>query len=132
MGPGYKDSEEYEEKKMNLDSGALDESYCYLFVPHDVSTFGSEAATDINNSAHKFSAHGGTGGDAMTFQHLKVKEIVNYMYEIYAEELFKVINIEEFVKSEIENKGIVVIDEIDKLVRSKDSGTSTKASDEGV
>lgn len=54
------------------------------------------------------------------------------MYEIYAEELFKVINIEEFVKSEIENKGIVVIDEIDKLVRSKDSGSSTKASDEGV
>ena len=54
------------------------------------------------------------------------------MYEIYAEELFKVINIDEFVKSEIENKGIVVIDEIDKLVRAKDSATSTKASDEGV
>mgnify|MGYP001023485300 CR=1 FL=1 len=68
----------------------------------------------------------------MTFQPLKVKEIVNYMYEIYAEELFKVINIDEFVKSEIENKGIVVIDEIDKLVRSKDAATSTKASDEGV
>lgn len=54
------------------------------------------------------------------------------MYEIYAEELFKVIDIEEFVKNEIENKGIVVIDEIDKLVRAGDSGSSTKASDEGV
>lgn len=54
------------------------------------------------------------------------------MYEIYAEELFRIIDIDEFVKSEIENKGIVVIDEIDKLVRSGDSGSSTKASDEGV
>lgn len=43
------------------------------------------------------------------------------MYEIYAEQLFKVIDIEEFVKSEIENKGIVVIDEIDKLVRGQDA-----------
>lgn len=68
----------------------------------------------------------------MTFSHLKVKEIRNYMYEIYAEELFRIIDIDEFVKSEIENKGIVVIDEIDKLVRSGDSGSSTKASDEGV
>ena len=37
------------------------------------------------------------------------------------------------MKSEIENKGIVVIDEIDKLVRGQDaSSSSTKASDEGV
>lgn len=41
------------------------------------------------------------------------------MYEIYADELFKIIDIDEFVKSEIENKGIVVIDEIDKLVRAQ-------------
>ncbi len=54
------------------------------------------------------------------------------MYEIYAEELFKYIDIDEFVKNEIETKGIVVIDEIDKLVRGQDSGSSTKASDEGV
>jgi len=40
------------------------------------------------------------------------------MYEIYAEELFKIIDVEEFVKSEIENKAIVIIDEIDKLVRA--------------
>lgn len=69
----------------------------------------------------------------MSFTHLKIKEIRNYMYEIYAEQLFKVIDIEEFVKSEIENKGIVVIDEIDKLVRGQDAqSSSTKASDEGV
>ena len=54
------------------------------------------------------------------------------MYEIYAEELFKIIDVDEFVKSEIQNKGIVVVDEIDKLVRASDSGSSTKASDEGV
>ena len=68
----------------------------------------------------------------MSFTHLKIKEIRNYMYEMYAEELFKIIDIDEFVKSEIENKGIVVIDEIDKLVRSQDSNSATKASDEGV
>jgi ATP-dependent HslUV protease ATP-binding subunit HslU len=36
------------------------------------------------------------------------------------------------VKDEIEGKGIIVIDEIDKLVRSPESTSSTKASDEGV
>ena len=68
----------------------------------------------------------------MTFTNLKIKDIRNYMYEIYAEELFKYIDIDEFVKNEIETKGIVVIDEIDKLVKGQDSGSSTKASDEGV
>ena len=53
----------------------------------------------------------------MALNHLKVGEIRKYMYEIYAEELFKIIDVEEFVKSEIENKAIIVIDEIDKLVR---------------
>lgn len=68
----------------------------------------------------------------MTFKNLKIKDIRNYLYEIYAEELFKYIDIDEFLKNEIETKGIVVIDEIDKLVRGQDSGSSTKASDEGV
>jgi ATP-dependent protease HslVU (ClpYQ) ATPase subunit len=54
----------------------------------------------------------------MTLSHIKVKDIRRYMYEIYAEELFKIINLEEYVKTEIENKAIIVIDEIDKLVRS--------------
>lgn len=39
------------------------------------------------------------------------------MYEMYAEELFKLIDVDEYVKNEIETKGIVIIDEIDKLVR---------------
>jgi ATP-dependent protease Clp ATPase subunit len=48
------------------------------------------------------------------------------------DELFRISDMETFVKDEIEGKGIVVIDEIDKLVRSPDSASSTKASDEGV
>jgi len=83
----------------------------------------------MKNSSHKYSDNSNRN---MSFTHLKIKEIRNYMYEMYAEELFKIIDIDEFVKSEIENKGIVVIDEIDKLVRSEGSNSTTKASDEGV
>lgn len=54
------------------------------------------------------------------------------MYDAYLEDFFAMIDIEQFVKDEIESKGIIVIDEIDKLVRSPDSTSSTKASDEGV
>lgn len=61
-----------------------------------------------------------------------MKEIRKHMYDAYLEDLFGMIDIEQFVKDEIENKGIVVIDEIDKLVRSPDATGSTKASDEGV
>lgn len=68
----------------------------------------------------------------MTLSHLKIKDIRRFMYEIYAEELFKAVDIDEYIKTEIETKAIVVIDEIDKLVRHQDSGSSTKASDEGV
>ena len=52
------------------------------------------------------------------FTHIKVKDIKKYMFEVYTEELFRMINMDEFVKNEIESKAIVVIDEIDKLVRS--------------
>lgn len=61
-----------------------------------------------------------------------MKDIRKYMYEVYMEELFVIADMENFIKDEIEGKGIVVIDEIDKLVRSPDSTSSTKASDEGV
>jgi ATP-dependent protease HslVU (ClpYQ) ATPase subunit len=54
------------------------------------------------------------------------------MYEVYTDELYAQIELDDFVKSEIESKGIVVIDEIDKLVRTPDSSSTTKASDEGV
>jgi ATP-dependent protease Clp ATPase subunit len=54
------------------------------------------------------------------------------MYELYIEELFILQDMEAYIKDEIESKAIVVIDEIDKLVRPADAGSSTKASDEGV
>lgn len=72
----------------------LDEYYCLLYVPTDRKTENS------------------------LFSHLKVKDIRKFMFEVYTDELFAMIDMEEFVKSEVENKGIVVIDEIDKLVRS--------------
>ena len=106
----------------------MDESYCYVYVPQNVYEYGASASAQISSSAHKFKKE----KVQMIFKHLKVKEIRAYMYEVYAEELFKVIDMDEFVKSEIENKGIVVIDELDKLVRSSDTSSSTKASDEGV
>lgn len=43
------------------------------------------------------------------------------MFEVYTDELFGMIDIEEFVRHEIETKAIIVIDEIDKLVRSVSS-----------
>ena len=64
------------------------------------------------------------------------------MFEVFTDELYALLDVDEFVKSEIESKAIVVIDEIDKLVRSVsphtfltvkgDTTSSTKASDEGV
>ena len=61
-----------------------------------------------------------------------MKDIRKYIYEIYMEDLFRAVDMETFVKDEVEGKGIIVIDEIDKLVRSPDTQSSTKASDEGV
>ena len=54
------------------------------------------------------------------------------MYEVYSDELFQLIDVEDFVRNEVETKGIVVIDEIDKLIRAPETSSSTKASDEGV
>ena len=52
------------------------------------------------------------------FSYIKVKDIRKYMFEVFTDELFSQLDIDEFVKNEIESKAIVVIDEIDKLVRS--------------
>jgi ATP-dependent protease HslVU (ClpYQ) ATPase subunit len=68
----------------------------------------------------------------LSLSQLKVKDIRKFMYEIYGDDVFSTLKIEDFVKNEIETKGIIVIDEIDKLVRQQDGGSSTKASDEGV
>ena len=115
-----------------MEQGDLDETYCFLYVPQDVHTFGAQGAAGLSQSSHNYTDAKDPKSNRMSFSHIKIKEIRTYMYEIYAEELFKIIDIDEFVKSEIQNKGIVVIDEIDKLVRASDSGSSTKASDEGV
>lgn len=63
---------------------------------------------------------------------MKVKELRKHMYDAYLEELMSSVELDQFIKEEIEGKGIVVIDEIDKLVRSQEQSSSTKASDEGV
>jgi ATP-dependent protease HslVU (ClpYQ) ATPase subunit len=49
---------------------------------------------------------------------MKVKDIRGFIFEVYTDQIFQMIDIEEFVKNEIESKGIIVIDEIDKLVKS--------------
>ena len=76
---------------------------------------------------------------------MKVKDIRKFIYEVYTDTIFKFVDLENFVKQEIETKGIVVIDEIDKLVKTviiilylifhfqnDGSSSGTKASDEGV
>jgi len=63
---------------------------------------------------------------------MKIKDIRMFIYEVYTDQIFQMIDIDEFVKKEIEQKGIIVIDEIDKLVKSSHETASTKASDEGV
>lgn len=67
-----------------------------------------------------------------TFSFIKVKDIKRYMYEVFTDELFQQVDLDLFIKNDIEHKAIVVIDEIDKLVRAADSSSTTKASDEGV
>ena len=49
---------------------------------------------------------------------MKVKDVRGFIFEVYTDQIFQMIDIEEFVKNEIESKGIIVIDEIDKLVKS--------------
>lgn len=123
LGPSYKECSDFSEKEKQLESGELDEWYCYLFVPH---------MHNHNGDYKSKSSSKDKSSPKMNFEQLKIKEIRNYMYEVYAEELFKIIDIEELVKTEVENKAIVVIDEIDKLVRGQENSSGTKASDEGV
>jgi ATP-dependent protease HslVU (ClpYQ) ATPase subunit len=49
---------------------------------------------------------------------LKIKEIRKYVYEYLMDQLFSYDDMDKFIKDEIESKAIVVIDEIDKIVRS--------------
>lgn len=47
-----------------------------------------------------------------------MKDIRKFAYEFYLDHLFNHYDLESFIKEEIEGKGIIVIDEIDKIVRS--------------
>ena len=107
LGPALKDHPLFETRSVELQAGKLEELECYLYAP-------------------------GEAKYTQQIAKLKVREIRKYLYEVYMDELFRLSDMETFVKDEIEGKGIIVIDEIDKLVRSPDSASSTKASDEGV
>lgn len=54
------------------------------------------------------------------------------LYDFALDELFQTQDLDAFVKEEIENKAIIVIDELDKIVRTGEGVSKSKASDEGV
>ena len=55
------------------------------------------------------------------------------MFEVFTDELYALLDVDEFVKSEIESKAIVIIDEIDKLASNKDRAMARNESlKEGV
>ena len=107
IGPSNEENAGYSEKQEQLLAGELEEYSCFLYLPG-----GKKYFSQITN--------------------MKVKELRKHMYDAYLEELMSMIDLDQFIKEEIEGKGIVVIDEIDKLVRSQEQTSSTKASDEGV
>jgi ATP-dependent HslUV protease ATP-binding subunit HslU len=107
LGRSNTNHPDYQEKLKQLEEGLLEEYPCFICLRGD----------------KKYTQF---------FAILKVKEIRKHMYDAYLEDLLQMIDVEEFVKDECENKAIVVIDEIDKLVRSPESTSSSKASDEGV
>ena len=93
LGPTYKADEKLlEERRQQFRAGHLDNYNCFVYIPPD-KKYEQETS------------------------YLKIKDIRNYMYEVYTDELFRIIDMEDYIKKEIESKGIVVIDEIDKLVR---------------
>lgn len=94
VGPMPLDQEQFENKQKDYREGLLDEYQCLIYIP-----IGKDKTKPV-------------------FSYLKVKDIKKFMYEIYSDELFSMIDVEEFVRKEVEQKGIVVIDEIDKLVRT--------------
>jgi len=115
LGPKFADNAFLTQKRQDFKDGLLDEYSCFVYVPR---------VTDATPAPNK---------DSLSqFSYIKVKDIRRYMYEVYTDELYGQIDLDEFVRNEIESKGIVVIDEIDKLVRTPDSASTTKASDEGV
>ena len=93
LGPTFLQNEKLlEERKQQFREGHLDNYHCFVYIPPD-KKYEQETS------------------------YLKIKDIRKYMYEVYTDELFRTIDMDEYIKNEIEQKGIVVIDEIDKLVR---------------
>ena len=121
LGPKFMENRHLAEKQSEYRAGLLDDYNCFLYIPPMPNAAGVNQSQGQAGEAHK-----------KQFSYIKVRDIKKYMFEVYTEELYNQIDLEEFVKNEIETKAIVVIDEIDKLVRSPDSSNSTKASDEGV
>ncbi|CDW88847.1 heat shock protein atpase subunit [Stylonychia lemnae] len=119
LGYNTKDKDRFLQKQMQYRNGELDNYQCFILVPGD------------KNNIQQF-----------TF--IKVQDIRKYMYEVYTDELFQLIDLDQYIRTEIEQKGIVFIDELDKLVKSvslnlagqfkiqPESSATTKASDEGV
>jgi hypothetical protein len=101
LGPRFQDNKLLAEKQREYREGLLDEYNCFLYIPQ----MPNSAPSDVKRTQQHFS-------------YIKIKDIRKYMFEVFTDELFGMLDIEEFVKNEIESKGIVVIDEIDKLVRS--------------
>lgn len=58
-----------------------------------------------------------------------MRAIKTKLLEFYTNRVLANIDIDDFVKKEIETKGIVFIDELDKLAKDPESSQKTKASD---
>ncbi len=101
LGPKFKDSKLLADKRAEYQAGLLDEYNCFIYIP-PIPLNGDDKNDFLSRQ----------------FSYIKVRDIKKYMFEAYTDELFGRIEIDEFVKSEIESKAIVVIDEIDKLVRT--------------
>ena len=93
IGPSNEEHPDYDEKYVQLLNGELEEYSCFLYLPG-----GKKYMSQITN--------------------MKVKDLRKHMYDAYMEELLGQMDLENFIKEEIEGKGIVIIDEIDKLVRA--------------
>jgi hypothetical protein len=101
LGPRFADNTQLTEKQREYREGLLDDYNCFLYIPQ----MPNAAPQDIKRAQQHFS-------------YIKIKDIRKYMFEVFTDELYALLDVDEFVKSEIESKAIVVIDEIDKLVRS--------------
>lgn len=93
LGANPESQPEYKSKLEEYNEGLLDEYSCYVYIPPEQK-------------------------QTSPFTLMKVKDIKKFLYEVYTDQLFSMIDLDLFAKNEVENKGIIVIDELDKLVKS--------------